>query len=112
MAPVNPPGRVGNLTAEQEEKLRELWIAALSVCGIYNPNGENGTTATNGTGKAEGATSKKTKKKRLGVFGRKKGGDDADSVESTVSNVLNSPGKADTDDKYGQTKEFYEALAI
>lgn len=111
MAPVNPPGRVGNLTAEQEEKLRELWIAALSVCGIYNPNGENGTTATNGTGKAEGATSKKTKKKRLGVFGRKKGGDDADSVESTVSNVLNSPGKADTDDKYGQTKEFYEALA-
>ncbi|RFU24210.1 hypothetical protein B7463_g12127, partial [Scytalidium lignicola] len=111
MTAATPPGRVGTLTAEQEGKLRELWIATLNVFGVLDSSNENGAGAVNGTNKTEGATTKKPKKKRLGVFSRKKGGDDTDSTTSAASSVLNSPIKADVDDKYGQTKEFHEALA-
>ncbi|KAH8819570.1 hypothetical protein F5884DRAFT_760934 [Xylogone sp. PMI_703] len=111
MAVATPPGRVGTLTSEQEEKLRELWIATLNVFGILDPDNEAGAASANGTNKAEGAASKKSKKKRLGVFSRKKSGKDADSTTSAASSALNSPHKGDSDDKYGQTKEFHEALA-
>ena len=30
------PGRPGNLTPEQEEKLREIWIATLQVFGVLD----------------------------------------------------------------------------
>lgn len=91
------PGRPGTLTAAEEEKLREFWIAVLQVFGVldaHKPDSEP---------HVEPAHADAPKKKRLGLF-RKKHQDGVDSPKS-ATNV------ADGDDKYGQTKEYHEALA-
>lgn len=104
------PGHLGNLTAEQETKLRELWAATLKVFGVPATEDE-GTddekTAQNAQPEGDSAKSDKTKKKRKSLFGRKK------DAEKTVD-AASSPGHSkhgDADDKYGQTKDFQEALA-
>jgi hypothetical protein len=117
------PGRLGNLTPEQEEKLREIWIAALQVFGVLDAhrakqvNGNGQITLLVGSHPtSEAATTEKLKKKRLTLFGRKHKDSDTDSVTSTdsISSGLSpqSPGLAtDSDDKYGQTKQFHDTLA-
>ena len=109
------PGRPGTLTPEQEEKLREFWIATLQVFGVLDPQEVNGNGLAeigNGRTRADTTSSKKPekekKKKRMSLF-RKNKDDDTDSVTSTDS--TSHPVVADSDDKYGQTKEFHEALA-
>jgi hypothetical protein len=106
------PGRPGTLTAEQEEKLREFWVAVLQVFGVIDPKESNGNGHTelgNSTPRSDTSlSSKKPKKKRISLF-RKKDSDDADSVTSTESSGHHVVGEAD--DKYGQTKEFHDALA-
>ncbi|KAN0101902.1 hypothetical protein V8E51_012412 [Hyaloscypha variabilis] len=109
------PGRPGTLTPDQEEKLREFWIATLQVFGVLDPKELNGNELAeigNGRTKADTASTKKPekekKKKRMSLF-RKNKDDDTDSVTSTDS--APHPIVADSDDKYGQTKEFHEALA-
>ena len=117
------PGRPGNLTLEQEEKLREIWIAALQVFGILdahrakeaNSNGQI-TPSIGSHPTSEAAIIEKPKKKRLTLFGRKHKDSDTDSVTSTdsISPGLSplSPGLVtDSDDKYGQTKQFHDTLA-
>jgi hypothetical protein len=105
------PGRPGTLTPDQEEKLREFWIATLEVFGVLNPKDVNGNGLAdigNGRTRADTSTAKKPKKKRMSLF-RKNKDDDTDSVTSTES--AGHHVVADSDDKYGQTKEFNEALA-
>jgi CRAL/TRIO, N-terminal domain/CRAL/TRIO domain len=105
------PGRPGTLTSDQEEKLREFWIATLEVFGVLNPKDVNGNGLAdigNGRSRTDTSTSKKPKKKRMSLF-RKSKDDDTDSVTSTESTGHHVV--ADSDDKYGQTKEFHEALA-
>jgi len=117
------PGRLGNLTPEQDEKLREIWIATLQVFGVLDAhrvkeaNGSGQITPLNGPHpSSDAAITEKPKKKRLALFGRKQKDSDNDSVASTDST---SPGfspsspaiVADSDDKYGQTKQFHETLA-
>jgi CRAL/TRIO, N-terminal domain/CRAL/TRIO domain len=110
------PGRPGNLTSEQEEKLREIWIATLQVFGVLNSHharevGSSGP-ATPSTGSHQGSdhmTLEKPKKKRISLFGRKHKDNDNESMASTdpTSPVL----PTDFEDKYGQTKQFHETLA-
>lgn len=110
------PGRPGNLTREQEDKLREIWIATLQVFGVLND--QNGKES-NGSGQDHPATKtqptsdtlvpEKPKKKRISLFSRKHKDSD---TESTTSMESTSPGTpADLDDKFGQTKQFHDTLA-
>lgn len=111
------PGRPGNLTAEQEVKLHELWKATLKVFGVpvlaaepdkSSPTGsENGNSQDGLGGTMSLTTPEKKRKKRVSLFGRKKH-DKEDSEESANVSQGNVP---DSDDKYGQTKLFHEALA-
>ncbi|KKP02241.1 hypothetical protein THAR02_05654 [Trichoderma harzianum] len=90
------PGHVGNLTPEQEEKLRQLWQAFFQLCGVLEDNA-SASTNTAAQGKAEPAEAEK--KRRFGVFKRK--GNEKAAAASEVAE----------DDKYGQTKHFQEVLA-
>ncbi|MCJ1250275.1 hypothetical protein MMC30_007501 [Trapelia coarctata] len=111
------PGRPGNLTAEQEVKLQELWKATLKVFGVPVLGAEAHNGSPNGSEKAESqdgvsgiistTSPEKKKKKRISLFSRKK--HDKEDPEESVHGAL-SPAP-DSDDKYGQTKLFHEALA-
>ncbi|TVY33433.1 CRAL-TRIO domain-containing protein, partial [Lachnellula subtilissima] len=107
MADASLPGRVSNLTPEQEDKLKEFWVATLQVFGVMDQNGQ----ADPGPIKARSDTAslKKPKKKRFGMLRRNHDGD-ADSIASTDSGSKTPIVPAD-DDKYGQTKEFHDAIA-
>ncbi|KAL7923149.1 hypothetical protein ACQKWADRAFT_55552 [Trichoderma austrokoningii] len=91
------PGHVGNLTPEQEEKLRQLWQALFQVCGLAEDAGADAASRVK-SGAAEAAEADGQKKKRFGVF--KRGAKDK----------APAPSEAD-DDKYGQSKHFQEVLA-
>ena len=117
MAAEIPPGRPGNLTPEQEEKLRKLWAAIFQVCGVSDDdsdaaeNTNPSTVAEKGPQKSDLGKSEKPKKKRLGMFSRKGNKDtDAESVSSVAASGALTP-KEGEDDKYGQTKHFFDTLA-
>jgi hypothetical protein len=94
------PGHRGNLTAEQELKLRELWALALKTFGVNDPNYPNGTaTPHEDTPAASETEGKDDKKKRRSIFGRKH---DKSSPSKSVD---------DSDDKYGQAKEFQQIVS-
>lgn len=102
------PGRPGTLTAEQEEKLKELWNATFQVFGVFD---EQNTKELNGNTQADIShqihqradnTLEKPKKKKS-LFSRKNKDTDTDSVASGDSGTEG--------DKYGQTKQYHEALA-
>ena len=100
MAPSMPPGRPGNLTVDQEAKLKEMWIATLDVFGVaHEPAQANGTPTPAG----ESTPEKKKKKSRLSMFKKDKHG--RDRADSDVS-----IGDSGENDKHGQTKEFQQAL--
>ena len=99
-------GRPGTLTKEQDEKLREFWVRVLEVFGVLDPKEVNGNGhAEPGRVRSDTTDSKKPKKKRMSLFRR----NDNDETDSLTSHHAN--GSADADDKYGQTKEFHEAMA-
>ncbi|KAK0713137.1 putative phosphatidylinositol transporter protein [Lasiosphaeria miniovina] len=112
------PGRPGNLTPEQEEKLRQLWQLIFQVCGISTSPEENNAETEASLAPAESEKShattddKKTKKSRLSIFSRKskKEADPEPAVPNATSVVLTST-KNGEEDKYGQTKHFYDTLA-
>ena len=104
-----PPGRPGNLTPEQEEKLKEFWKATLRVFGVATPEGPELSESVKNSLELPDDTStlspENKKKKRIGLFSRKhkdKAGEEASGPHANVS---------EADDKYGQNKEFHEALA-
>ncbi|KAI9680765.1 MAG: hypothetical protein M1817_004205 [Caeruleum heppii] len=128
------PGRPGNLTMEQDTKLREFWYAVMSVFGVlYNREesdapGDPLTPAhdeiphpvaektPNGRSRAETVGSEKKRKKRLNLFGRKTAKhDDVDSTAGDGSISVSGHGAtaatSDTEDKYGQNHDFKLALA-
>ena len=116
MATTALPGRPGNLNPEQEAKLQEFWRITLRVFGVPVLGADGDTESMTGSLKGEGQeglsesistlNTEKKKKKRISLFGRKKHDkSDASEINGT------SPSAADGDDKYGQTKEFHEALA-
>ncbi|EFQ97327.1 phosphatidylinositol transfer protein CSR1 [Nannizzia gypsea CBS 118893] len=113
-----PTGHVGNLTKEEEEKLQELWTALFKVCGVVaSEKPENDQKQEQQNGNGEGATPSDTStpdakkpKKRLGFFSRKsESPSDSPSSDSVASSVAGMK-LSDADDKYGETREFLEAL--
>ncbi|RFU75503.1 hypothetical protein TARUN_6747 [Trichoderma arundinaceum] len=93
------PGHVGNLTPEQEEKLRQLWHSFFQLCGVVENNGSANTDVASARGKAEAAEADAQKKRRFGVF-KKKGNEKSASSSDAAE-----------EDKYGQNKHFQEVLA-
>ncbi|KAJ8608940.1 hypothetical protein MRB53_039379 [Persea americana] len=101
-----PPGRPGNLTAEQEAKLKELWSMLFGIAGMHghseswNPTVEQeAKQAAANTADAQPTDKKHGGHSRFGVSrllgrGHK---DDASNAN-------------DADDKYGQLKEAAQAL--
>lgn len=107
------PGRVGNLTPEQEEKVRKLWAAIFQVCAVGDQ--DDAASVESPAALSEKTNSKekgdKGKKKKITLFSRKnKDKTDADS-NSTASGVSASIKADDADDKYGQNKQFLDTLA-
>jgi CRAL/TRIO, N-terminal domain/CRAL/TRIO domain len=111
------PGRPGNLTVEQEEKLRESWIATLQVFGVLDSthlkesDSSGNSEPIGGPRQKPGAASpEKPKKKRISLFGRKHKDTDTESTASTDSTIPVGVF-TEVDDKYGQTKQFHDTLA-
>ncbi|OAA59649.1 cral trio domain containing protein [Niveomyces insectorum RCEF 264] len=133
------PGRLGNLTPEQEEKLRQLWVAIFRVCNVDTAAAatNDGADDADGTDEEDDATAertesvtsavpgdgkKKDKKKRRNLFKRSKKKDAGaanDSAAATSKTKAASPSNnaaaagasSGEDDKYGQGKVFQDALA-
>lgn len=111
------PGRPETLTAEQEEKLRQLWKLIFQVYGLST--GDNGTAAAaSSTPAAEPQQEKEEKKSRMSFFSRSKGKKEEADVAAPArgnggaqSSVVLSGSHNGEDDKYGQTKHFYDTLA-
>ncbi|KAJ5169862.1 uncharacterized protein N7500_002645 [Penicillium coprophilum] len=105
--PAEPaPGTVGNLTPEQEIKLQEFWVLALKVFGLKLEELEAPpSTATSDAATSAPAQDKKKSKSRWGIFG---GADD--NTKSGSDSGAASLSVVDGDDKYGQSKEFKQAL--
>lgn len=103
-------GHLGNLTPEQEIKLRELWVVTLKTFGVEDP-----THATDGAALPLADTSNDTdsvasgkdkkKKSRLSLFGKK-------HDTTGAAGATNDPSKrgADDEDKYGQMKEYQQIV--
>lgn len=97
----NAPGRPGNLTPEQEAKLKEMWVALSDIAGIDHATTNGATPPRASTDiKPDSAVETPTKKKSRFGFGRSK----KDKTEETGTDGV-------TNDKHGQTKEYEQALA-
>lgn len=107
-----PTGHVGNLTEEQEGKLREMWALLLRIFGVKLESTEDGHTEEP---TKEGPAQQEKKRSRLGFLGSLRGGNSdtskkgAGSVSVAASDISNLY-ISDGDDKFGLTKEFQQAL--
>jgi hypothetical protein len=99
MAAQNPPGRPGNLTPEQDEKLRKLWIAVFQTTGVKDSDPPKVEVPE--TTEAESET---PKKKRFGLFRK-------ETKPKATSGTDTPPKDATEEDKYGQTAKYHETLA-
>ena len=126
---VMPPGRLGNLTPEQEAKLREFWVAVLQVFGVVSDeeleevNGRvlpdaggheansEGMSTPDGQIKPKNPGTQKKRKKHLGLFGKKSHKDPESQSSADADTTSSSASVGDFDDKYGQNKQFKQALA-
>ena len=98
------PGRPGNLTPDQEARLREFWTATLDVFGVVpraslESNSPGTPRQTSQRDRAETLESEKRKGKKSGLFHR------------SHKDKEHGETKDDKDDKYGQTKAFREVIA-
>ncbi|MCJ1356380.1 MAG: hypothetical protein MMC33_006375 [Icmadophila ericetorum] len=113
MVTESPPGRPGNLTSEQEVKLKEFWKLTLKVFGVSVENlglSEEADDEEVEEDASSSVASPEQKKKRKGFFRRKPKGDKVKTDPPKEANGIHIKG-GDADDKYGQTKEFQQALA-
>lgn len=96
-----PPGRPGNLTPEQEAKLKEMWAQYLDFFGMSHD--EVHTAQANGTLQRTPTDLSEKKKRRsiLGRFSRKDKSADAEEEQSAGAAI---------NDKHGAMKEYEEAL--
>ncbi|KAF3763794.1 CRAL/TRIO domain protein [Cryphonectria parasitica EP155] len=93
------PGRVGNLTPEQEEKLRELWAAIFKVCAVGEQDEPTPASSTAPVAADKSNSKEKGKKRRITLFSRKGHKDKSGDSDSAST------------DKYGQNKQFLDTLA-
>lgn len=104
-----PAGTLGDLTPEQEQKLKDFWVVVLKTFGIKDPSDTNTSAATRPITPADApaVVEPDSAKKKHGFFHRK----NRDSVPPSGSSSPGLGGSADPEDKYGQTKELQEILA-
>lgn len=125
-------GRLGNLTAEQNARLQDMWLATLKVFGVHasEQHESNGLSGSGGT--EDGSSAFRTEdaqrpttdalglnkksKKRINLFGKRHrtdAHDDDDATSDGGHTVLSNNGAStsELDDKYGQNKDFAHALA-
>ncbi|KAI1275019.1 CRAL-TRIO domain-containing protein [Xylaria sp. FL0933] len=104
------PGRPGNLTPEEEEKLRKFWDMFLQICGVFDDDGAEGEVPTPlaDQQKTPTASPEKSKKKRLNPFKKRKdkGKENKDKDAATPAAKENDP-----EDKWGESKAYHETLA-
>jgi hypothetical protein len=107
-------GHLGNLTPEQEAKLRAFWAITLKTFGVTDLNAVNSAEKDfSSIGETADPVSfasleKDKKKKRMSMFSRKH---DKEKAGNGVESGASSPGLSATDDdKYGQAKEFHEII--
>ena len=105
-------GHLGNLTAEQELKLRQLWAKTLKTFGVEDPTHATDSATrhlADTTNDSDSITSGKEKKKksRLSMFGKKHN----DSSNGTASSNHDPSQHADEEDKYGQEKDYEQVIA-
>ncbi|KAI9738348.1 MAG: hypothetical protein M1834_008846 [Cirrosporium novae-zelandiae] len=116
-----PPGRPGNLTEEQEVKLREFWIATFNVFGVPLDGEESSNMSisdisSNGTKSYPGSTTDlpdKKKKRHLNPFSKKKrleSHSTGDLPEEEKESTKTASSTPTTDDKYGQNQAFDKAV--
>ncbi|KAG6017835.1 hypothetical protein E4U43_008600 [Claviceps pusilla] len=104
MASDIPPGHHGNLTLEQENKLRKLWHEIFTVCGIHGGNvSATDTSRTDEKSVTEARTGGVKKKRGFGLF-------KSSQPDASTSGGLQSSDSID-DDKFGLTKEYQEIIA-
>ncbi|KAI9670255.1 MAG: hypothetical protein M1831_006469 [Alyxoria varia] len=118
MPPPPKQGWKGNLTREQETKLKEMWEQILQITGVIQPKlRTNSVVVANSNGAATALTNSPVdagkKKKRFGFFSRHDDSESSQHGGSHASGGSDNQGNsaAEADDKYGQTKEFKAALA-
>lgn len=125
-------GHLGNLTAEQNARLQDMWLATLNVFGVHGLEDVDSNSLSDTAGSVEeGPVSRiantqrprtdtldstKKSKKRIPLFSRKQRADASDHDDVTKGSghtVLPDNGTAtsEVDDKYGQNKDFAHALA-
>lgn len=97
------PGHIGNLTPEQEEKLRRLWIAIAKLCAVDGSDAADSRAESPPTAEEPD----QSQKRRFSLFRRKQ----AESPTSVAVNIDDTKEGADDGDKYGQTKQFLKTLA-
>lgn len=100
-----PTGHLGNLTAEQEAKLREMWTVLFSLFGIKIDSGKLEKTPTT---LSESPDEKKKSRRSFFGFG---GGGGGKKEEPASTPDVAGLSLSDHDDKYGQNKEFKQAVA-
>ncbi|KAF7563767.1 hypothetical protein G7046_g353 [Stylonectria norvegica] len=100
-----PPGRPENLTAEQDEKLRKLWHAIFQLCGVADDDIPESAAPSIAATDAEANTADADapKKKRFGVFRK--------NHKSGTATPTETSKDAAEEDKYGESKQYYETLA-
>lgn len=108
MAAQMPPGRPGNLTPEQEEKLKEMWAQTLDIFGVSRDEANSGI-ATPSSKRSESPDVKK-KKSRLSMFRKKDKSGTAGEEDHNNMNGATTTSSTEND-KHGQTKAYREALA-
>ncbi|KAL9092369.1 MAG: hypothetical protein Q9159_000877 [Coniocarpon cinnabarinum] len=102
-------GWPGNLTPEQEAKLKEFWLALGQVTGIVKDARTSSPPRDAAPATAEADTTPKKSGKRFGLFGSRREHHD----EHGAAGGKDSAGAGETgsgEDKYGQTKQFKQAL--
>ncbi|KAF2760869.1 CRAL/TRIO domain-containing protein [Pseudovirgaria hyperparasitica] len=108
MADTSAPGRPGNLTPEQEIKLKEMWTLMHNLFGIHGDADSQATPAATTDATASSPAPTEKKKSRFSIWGRSKEPEPAPKPSTAGGVDLTS---IEADDKYGLSKDFKETLA-
>ncbi|KAK2781937.1 hypothetical protein FQN52_001246 [Onygenales sp. PD_12] len=113
-------GRVGNLTEEEEVKLKEFWALLFKIFKVGEESSpsldglslQKTISSTVNTTDTASVVEKKKTKRRWGLFGRyTETVEEEETTSKTTNSVADQVKLSDDDDKYGLNKEFYAALA-
>ncbi|KAJ3472456.1 hypothetical protein NLG97_g10974 [Lecanicillium saksenae] len=102
-----PEGNVGNLTTEQEAKLRQFWGTIFKLYDLYESKDPEIQAALKNCANQANAP---VQKSRFGLFG---GGKKASAEDNNATALIEKHldlGAADDNDKFGLRKQFMEML--